>query len=175
MSVDLERYIRAIPDFPVEGILFRDITPLLSAPDAFSHVVSEFAEWARTRAAEVIVGIESRGFIFGAPVAVELGLPFVPVRKPGKLPWEKLSIEYKLEYGIGQLDIHRDALADSHRAVIIDDLLATGGTAEATAKLVEQLGARVAGFEFVVELAGLDGRSRIAPHEVNSLVVYPGA
>lgn len=175
MSVDLDRYIRAIPDFPVEGILFRDITPLLSTPEAFAHVVSNFAGWAQEHGAQVIVGIESRGFLFAAPVAVELSLPLVPVRKPGKLPWETLSVEYKLEYGVSQLDIHRDALAHGQRAVIIDDLLATGGTAEATRKLVEQLGAHVIGFEFVVELAGLDGRSRIAPHEVNSLVVYPGA
>jgi adenine phosphoribosyltransferase len=175
MSVDLRRYIRAIPDFPVKGILFRDITPLLSDPRALAHVVSAFAAWATDRNAQVIVGVESRGFLFGAPVAVRLGLPFVPVRKPGKLPWETLSVEYKLEYGIGQLDIHKDALEDGHRAVIIDDLLATGGTAEATGKLVQQLGAHVVGFEFVVELAGLEGRSRIAEFEVNSLVVYPGA
>ena len=175
MSVDLDRYIRAIPDFPVQGILFRDITPLLSAPEAFAHVVSEFAQWARHKEAEVIVGIESRGFIFGAPVAVQLGLPFVPVRKPDKLPWEILSVEYKLEYGLGRLDIHRDALAHGQRAVIIDDLIATGGTAAAAADLVQQLGAHVAGFEFVVELAGLDGRARIAAHDVNSLVIYAGA
>jgi adenine phosphoribosyltransferase len=168
--LDLKRFIRDIPDFPEAGILFRDITPLLRSPEAFRAVIEALAGYVEARAAEAVVGIESRGFLFGTPVAERLGLPFVPIRKPGKLPAAHMSVEYALEYGAGQLDIHSDALAPRQSAVIIDDLLATGGTAEGSARLVEMLGARVAGIAFVIELAGLGGRSRLAGYDVVALL-----
>lgn len=173
MEIDLKRYLRDVPDFPKPGILFKDITPLLGAPEAFGAAVERLAEAARRRGAEAVIGIESRGFIFGAPVARELGIPFVPVRKPGKLPAERMSIEYSLEYGASQLDIHKDALRPGQRAVIIDDLLATGGTAEAAAVLTERISGQVAGFLFVVELTGLGGRGRLTSYPVESLVAFP--
>jgi adenine phosphoribosyltransferase len=174
-GVDLKRYIREIPDFPQPGILFRDITPLLLDPDAFRYAVDELARRIEPHAPDAIVGIESRGFLIGAPVAYRLGLPFVPVRKAGKLPADRMSVEFALEYGEGQLDIHADALADGQRVAIIDDLLATGGTAEAVGKLVELLGATVVVAAFVVELAGLGGRGRLAGCEVASLVRFEGS
>jgi len=169
---DLKSYIREIPDFPQPGILFRDITPLLLDPDAYRYAVDELARRIEPHAPHAIVGIESRGFLIGAPVAYKLGLPFVPVRKAGKLPAERMSVEFALEYGEGQLDVHADALAPGQRVVIVDDLLATGGTAAAARKLVELLGATVAAAAFVVELAALDGRRRLAGCEVTSLVFY---
>jgi adenine phosphoribosyltransferase len=170
----LKGLVREIPDFPQKGILFRDITPLLTDSAAFSAVVDAMASWARARQADSIVAIESRGFLFGAPLALALGVPFVPVRKEGKLPSERVSVQYELEYGFGKLELHRDALRHDQRAVIVDDLIATGGTARATAELCETLGARVAGFQFVIELAGLKGRERLAGYDINSLLIYPG-
>lgn len=170
--MDLKPLIRDVPNFPQPGILFRDITPLLGNPDAFRNVVSTLAEEASRHAPGAIVGIESRGFLFGSPVADRLGLPFVPVRKPGKLPAAHMSVEYALEYGDSQLDIHKDALAAGARAFVVDDLLATGGTARATAKLIELIGGVVAGFGFVVELEALGGRENLATYEVRSLIVY---
>lgn len=170
--MDLRNYIRDVPDFPRPGILFRDITPLLKDRAAFRYVVEQMMAEAREREAESIVGIESRGFIFGCPVALELGLPFVPVRKPGKLPAKRMSVEYSLEYGDSQLDIHEDALASGSRAFIIDDLLATGGTALATAKLVEMVGGEVAGFAFALELSALKGREPLHQYSVTSLLQY---
>jgi len=170
--MDLKSLIRDIPDFPQPGILFRDITPLLHEPQAFRYVIGRFAEHYRGAGLDAIVAIESRGFIFGAPLAAELGLPFVPVRKPGKLPAAHMSVEYSLEYGTSQLDIHEDALQRDTSVLIIDDLLATGGTAVATAKLVEILGARVHSFAFLVELGFLNGRDALRDYEVLSLVKY---
>lgn len=170
--MDLNALIRAIPDFPQPGILFRDITPLLGNPEAFRYVLSLIESDARDRGAEAIAGIESRGFIFGTPVAAALKLPFVPIRKPGKLPAEHLSVEYSLEYGTNQLDIHADALAKGQRAYIVDDLLATGGTARAGAKLVELIGGVVAGFGFAIELEALDGRAQIAEYPAYAVVRY---
>ena len=170
--MELQNFIREIPDFPKPGILFRDITPLLSEPRAFAKVVERLAELTVASNATAIVGIESRGFIFGAPVAIRLGLPFVPVRKPGKLPAKRMSVEYSLEYGSSQLDIHEDALKNGDRVVIIDDLLATGGTARAAAKLVELLGAEVAQFLFVIELSALNGRTTLADYDSNALITY---
>lgn len=170
--MDLEALIRDVPDFPQPGILFRDITPLLGNPEAFRSVVSGLAEEASRHAPDAIVGIESRGFLFGGPVADRLGLPFVPVRKPGKLPAAHMSVEYSLEYGDSQLDIHQDALPAGARAFVVDDLLATGGTARATAKLIELIGGVVAGFGFVIELEDLGGRKNLAGYEVRSLIVY---
>ena len=170
--MDLKSLIRDVPDFPQPGILFRDITPLLHEPQAFRYVIGRFAEHYRAAAIDAIVAIESRGFIFGAPLAAEIGLPFVPVRKPGKLPAAHMSIEYSLEYGTSQLDIHEDALVRGANVLIIDDLLATGGTAMATAKLVELLGAHVHSMAFLVELGFLKGREALRDYEVLSLVTY---
>jgi adenine phosphoribosyltransferase len=166
--IDLKSFIRTVPDFPRPGILFRDITPLLQDPKAYRYVIDELASWVVSVAPDAIVSIESRGFLIGAPVAYRLGLPFVPVRKAGKLPAERMSVEFALEYGEGQLDIHTDALRQGQRAVLVDDLLATGGTAAAAAKLAEQLGATVAGAAFVVELSSLGGRKQL-PCPVYSL------
>lgn len=171
-TMDLKAYIRDVPDFPRPGILFRDITPLLAAPEAFREVLDALTKDARVREAEAVVGIESRGFVFGAPVADRLGLPFVPVRKEGKLPAARQTVEYSLEYGESRLDIHEDALAAGTRAYIVDDLLATGGTALATAKLVELIGGVVAGFGFAVELEVLGGRGRLEGYAVQSLLTY---
>ena len=170
--MDLKAHIRDIPDFPQPGILFRDITPLLGEPAAFRAVLDAMELEARERAAGAIVGIESRGFIFGAPLAERLALPFVPVRKPGKLPAARQSVEYSLEYGESRLDIHDDALARGTRALIVDDLLATGGTALAAAKLVEIIGGEVAGLAFAIELTALDGRGRLSGYRVASVITY---
>lgn len=170
--MDLQAYVRDIPDFPRPGVLFRDITPLLRTPEAFREALQRMTEYARPRDATAVVGIESRGFLFGVPIAERLGLPFVPVRKPGKLPAARMSIEYSLEYGDSQLDIHADALGPGDRAIIVDDLLATGGTAHATCKLVELLGARVDSLLFLIELRGLRGRERLAGYDVHSVVQF---
>jgi adenine phosphoribosyltransferase len=169
---DLKRYIRDIPDFPQPGIIFKDITPLLQDPDATRYVIDTFTQTFRDSDLKAIVSVESRGFLFGAPLAYKLGLPLIPVRKPGKLPAEVMSMEYSLEYGTGQLDIHKDALSHGDRVVIIDDLLATGGTALAAAKLVELIGGRVHGFAFLVELGFLDGRQKLEGYDVMALVRY---
>lgn len=170
--MELRRYIRAVPDFPQEGILFRDITPLLGDSRAFRHAIAELCRHATQTDTSAIVGIESRGFMFGGPMADRMGLPFVPLRKPGKLPAEHLSMEYSLEYGRSQLDIHKDALSVGRRAYIVDDLLATGGTAAAAAKLVEMAGGEVVGLGFVIELEKLGGRSKIDGYNVLSLIRY---
>jgi adenine phosphoribosyltransferase len=170
--MDLTRYIRDVPDFPAPGILFRDITPLLQAPPALRFVIEGMAADVQRHRATAIVGIESRGFLFGVPVAARLGLPFVPVRKPGKLPAARMSVEYSLEYGNGQLDIHADALTSADRVVVVDDLLATGGTALAAVKLTELLGARVEGLIFLIELAALGGRAKLHGYDVRALIRY---
>lgn len=170
--MDLKRFVRDIPDFPRPGILFRDITPLLRTPDALRQALDLMTEYARSRDATAVVGIESRGFLFGVPIAERLGLPFVPVRKPGKLPAARMSIEYSLEYGDSQLDIHADALGPGDRAIVVDDLLATGGTAHATCKLVELLGARVDSVLFLIELQGLRGRERLEGYDVHCVIQY---
>ena len=170
--MDLKALIRDVPDFPTEGILFRDITPLLGSAEAFRFVLDRLAERVREAHVDAIVGIESRGFIFGCPLADRLALPFVPVRKPGKLPAARMSVEYSLEYGDSRLDIHEDALSDGERAFVVDDLLATGGTARAAGKLVELTGGTVAGFGFVVELTALHGRERLAGYDIFSIIEY---
>ncbi len=172
VAVDLGRYIRAVPDFPAEGILFRDITPLLGEPTVFRYTVERLCNHAESLDVSAVAGIESRGFLFGTPMADRMELPFVPLRKPGKLPAERMSVEYSLEYGRSQLEMHRDALAPGTRTYIVDDLLATGGTAHAAARLVEMGGGEVAGLGFVIELADLEGRSRIDSYEVRSLISY---
>jgi len=171
-TVDLKGFVRDIPDFPRPGIVFKDITPLLLDATALDQAVSELAALARPLSVYLVVAAEARGFILGAALARELGVGFVPARKPGKLPSETVSAEYVLEYGIDALEMHADALAGGIRVLVHDDLLATGGTAAAVCKLVEELGAVVAGCAFLVELSFLGGRARLAPHEVLTVIEY---
>jgi len=168
----VKELIRDIPDFPAEGILFRDITPVLQDYTAFREVVCSIVDCCRGLEPDVVVGIESRGFILGAPVALELGTGFVPVRKVGKLPAETIRAEYTLEYGTNAVEIHRDAIEPGMRAVIVDDLLATGGTARAAVQLVEELGGIVAGLSFLIELGFLEGRKLLEGYEVCTIVKY---
>ncbi len=170
--MNLKDYIRDIPDFPEPGILFRDITPLLANPVAFNYAIAQMVELCREPDFDVIVAIESRGFIFGAPLARELGKPLIPVRKAGKLPADRHSVEYDLEYGSNVLEIHTDAIQPGQRALIVDDLLAIGGTLSAAAQLVEDCGGEAARLAVVVELAFLDGRNRLTGRDVVSLVQY---
>jgi adenine phosphoribosyltransferase len=172
-SPDLRRWIRDIPDFPKPGILFRDLTPLMRDPAGWRETVRQLAEITERLKPDLIVGIESRGFIVGTSLATALGLGFVPVRKPGKLPGEVHGVDYDLEYGSDRLEIHADGFEDSPRILIVDDLLATGGTAEACGQLVGLAGGEIVGFAFVVELADLGGRQRLpAGVAVESLVTY---
>jgi adenine phosphoribosyltransferase len=164
--------IRDIPDFPKPGILFKDITPVLENGAAFREVIDELCADARSKGAEVIVGIESRGFIFGAPIAYLLGAPFVVARKLGKLPYERISEEYALEYGTNTVEMHVDSVKAGQKAYIVDDLLATGGTAAAAARLVERLGGEVCGFGCLIELSFLEGRQTLREYPVKSLIEY---
>lgn len=166
----LADHLRDVADFPTPGVLFKDLTPLLADVDAFRFAVDALADHAAGLPVDKVVGIEARGFIFAAPVAYRLGAGFVPVRKPGKLPWTTVTETYALEYGTDSLDIHDDALAPGEAVYIVDDVLATGGTAAATCALVERVGGRVAGLAFVVELAGLGGRARLPGRDILSLV-----
>jgi len=168
--MDLGRFIRDVPDFPKQGIVFKDITPLLHDPAAFAASVKALAE--RVPRPGAVVAIESRGFVFGAGLALHWGVPFVPARKFGKLPGATVREVYSLEYGEDTLELHRDALAAGQRVVVVDDLLATGGTAAATVRLVEQLGAVVDALVFVIELKGLGGRARLGAHRVEALLDY---
>lgn len=175
MGVDpawLKEHIRNIPDYPKPGIVFRDITPLLAAPDAFAATVDALGAPFADEHIDKVLGIEARGFVFAAPVAYGHVAGFVPVRKAGKLPWEIEREEYELEYGTDLLEIHRDAVAPGERVLIVDDVIATGGTAAATARLVERLGGVVVGLTFVIELAFLHGRNKVAGYPVHSLVTY---
>lgn len=166
-------YVTSIEGFPKEGVTFRDITSFIGHGDAFREAIKEFANFARENKAEVVVGPESRGFIFGAPVAYDLGIGFVPVRKPGKLPREVVSCSYDLEYGKNTIEIHKDAIKKGQKVIIIDDLLATGGTTEAAIKLIESLGGEVVGLAFLIELADeFDGRGRLKNYPVMSLIKY---
>ncbi len=171
-KLTLTDYIRDIPDFPKPGILFRDITPLLAAPAAFRQAVAELADHFRQAKVDVVAAAEARGFLFAAPLALELSAALVPVRKPGKLPYETLSFTYELEYGTDTLEIHADAIPSGANVLVVDDLLATGGTIEACCLLVEKAGGKVAGCAFVVELVGLGGAKRIAQYETVSLIKY---
>ncbi|MEO0456001.1 MAG: adenine phosphoribosyltransferase [Cyanobacteria bacterium P01_A01_bin.114] len=171
--MDLKALIRDIPDFPKPGIMFRDITTLLNDPDGLSHSIELMAEKTTDLAPDYIAGIESRGFIFGMPLAYKLGIGFVPVRKSGKLPAAVHSVEYALEYGQDCLEIHQDAFPAGSRVLIIDDLLATGGTAAAAAKLIQNTEADLAGFGFVIELTGLNGRQNLPEYiHIATLVEY---
>jgi adenine phosphoribosyltransferase len=170
--MDLASTIRSVPDFPVEGILFYDITTMLKNPTALRYSVDQIADHYRRTDIDLVVGMESRGFIFGVPLAYQLGAGFVLVRKPGKLPAAKLSESYELEYGTNTLEIHQDAITAGQRVLIIDDLLATGGTAKATCSLVERLGGVVVGTAFVIELTFLNGRDKLQGYDVFSLLQY---
>ncbi|HLY03015.1 MAG TPA: adenine phosphoribosyltransferase [Candidatus Cybelea sp.] len=170
--MEIEALIRAIPDFPISGILFRDITPLLKDKQGFRQAIDLFVERFKGRGIDHVVGIEARGYIFAAPIAYAIGAGFIPVRKPGKLPYERLTEEYALEYGTNSLEIHADAIAKGERVLVVDDVLATGGTAGATARLLERLGASVEAFAFLVELTALRGREQIAGAEVVTFVSY---
>lgn len=164
--------IRDVPDFPKPGILFKDITPMLQDCVAFGQVIDAFAEMYGDRDVQAVVGMESRGFIFGAPLALKMGVPFVPVRKAGKLPADTEKVSYALEYGEATIEIHRDALTADQRVLVVDDLLATGGTAAATIDLIERLDAKVMACAFVIELGFLEGRGKLGDVPVDSLITY---
>lgn len=173
MEVDeLVRYIRNIPDFPIKGILFRDITPLLKDRDAFKSAISKLADNFRGRNVDLVSAVEARGFIIGAPLAVELSAGFVPIRKPGKLPYESIREEYALEYGTNILEMHKDAIKPGERVLIADDLIATGGTAIACKNLIERLGGIVVGFVFLVELTEFKAREQLKGYDVYSLLKF---
>jgi adenine phosphoribosyltransferase len=172
LTTRLNATIRDIPDFPKPGILFKDITPILADPKLFRATIDWFAERHAGDHVDVVVGMESRGFLFGAPLAMDLSAAFVPARKPGKLPYQKIGVEYDLEYGSARLEMHKDAIRPGQRVLVVDDLLATGGTAQATVELVQQLGGEVVACCFVVELGFLDGRAKLAPVPVQSIITF---
>ena len=171
-DLDLRTKIRDVPDFPTQGILFKDVMPLIADAAAFRETIDRLAAWAGPRAPDVILGAEARGFIFGGALAYALGCGFVPARKPGKLPWSTVEAQYDLEYGTDTLQVHADALGPGSREIVLDDVLATGGTARAKVELVEQLGGTVVGALFVIELAFLHGRDRLGGYDVHALVEY---
>lgn len=170
----LEEYVRSIPDFPEPGIIFRDVTSILQDADGLHLAVDSLIDMVKDLDYEVVVGPESRGFIFGAPVAYAQHKSFVPIRKRGKLPCETISMEYALEYGMAEIEMHKDSIKPGQRVVIVDDLIATGGTTEAMVKLIEQLGGVVVKICFVIELQGLRGRDRLRGYEVDSAIIYQG-
>jgi len=168
----VEAHIRDVPDFPSPGILFKDLTPMLAVPEALELGVRALAEPFRLERIDRVVGIEARGFVFGAPVALELGVGFVPIRKPGKLPHETMSVSYDLEYGSDTLEMHADAIGKGQRVLVVDDLLATGGTAAAAVELLDRAGADVVGCTFLIELGFLAGRERLSGTRVEALIAY---
>lgn len=170
----LEEYVRSIPDFPEPGILFRDITTILQDPDGLHLAIQSMQDKLKDTEFDVVVGTESRGFIFGVPIAYNLHKAFVPVRKKGKLPCETVSMEYDLEYGSAVIEMHKDSIKPGQKVVLVDDLVATGGTIEAAIKLVEELGGEVVKVVFLMELAGLKGRERLKGYEVESVLCYDG-
>ena len=171
-SIDLRDYIRDVPDFPKPGILFKDITPLLADARAFQATVDRLAEHFEGRKVDAVAAAEARGFLFGTPLALRLGVGFVPIRKPGKLPYSKIGIEYALEYGTDRLEVHGDVLRPGHQILLLDDVLATGGTMVACRDLIRQTGAEVVACAFVIELGFLNGRARLEPGEIFSLLAY---
>lgn len=170
----LEEYIRSIPDFPEEGIIFRDVTSVLEDKDALKMAIDSMQEKLKGVEYDLILGAESRGFIFGTPIAYNCEKPFIPVRKKGKLPCETISVKYELEYGTAELEIHKNAIKPGQKVVIIDDLIATGGTTEAIIKLVEKLGGQVVKTVFLIELEGLKGREKLKDYEIESVICYEG-
>ena len=171
-SMDLKQFVTVVPDYPKKGISFKDITTIMDNGEAYKYATDQIVEYAREMGAELIVGPEARGFIIGCPVAYALEIGFAPVRKPGKLPRETIAVDYDLEYGVDQLTIHKDAIKPGQRVLVVDDLLATGGTVGATVELVEKLGGVVAGCAFLIELTYLDGRRKLENHNVLSLMKY---
>ena len=172
MAIDLRDRVRDVPDWPEPGVIFRDITPLLRDPEALDQTIHALAEWGKTKTPDVVVGAEARGFILGAAIAREIGCGFVPARRPGKLPPETVGATYALEYGQNTLELHPETVREGDRVLIHDDVLATGGTVEAIAGLVEGLGAEVVGVEFIIELTFLGGRERLAEYDFHSLIAY---
>jgi adenine phosphoribosyltransferase len=170
--IDLARHVRTIPDFPKPGIVFRDITPLLGDPAAFRESVVRLADLYADREVDLIAAVEARGFLFAAPMATILGVGLVPIRKPGKLPYSTVAVEYDLEYGKDRLEMHSDAFRPGQRVLVVDDVLATGGTMKACCELVQSAGAQIVGCAFVIELGFLRGRERLTPHECSSLLTY---
>ena len=170
--MNIEDTIRAIPDFPKPGILFRDISTMLKIPEAFEQVIQAMYEHFRDAGIQAVAGIESRGFIFAAPLALKMGCPFILIRKPGKLPAETVSAEYSLEYGTDKIEMHKDAVAPGQNVLLVDDLLATGGTMEAACRLVQAVDAQVGGIAFLIELDFLNGREKLAGHDIFTLVHY---
>ncbi len=168
--MDLEKYIRDIPDFPTKGIIFKDITPLLADPGALDEAVRRLAEPYEGTGVQYVAAVESRGFIFGAAVARQLGAGFVPLRKPGKLPYRTLKKEYALEYGTDAIEIHADAVARGDKVLMLDDLLATGGTMAAACELVERLGGEIVGVTFLIELCSLNGREKLPGYDIHTLI-----
>lgn len=171
-GIDLKRYIREIPDWPKEGILFRDITPLLLNPKAYVAAIDMLSADFTDAGIEYVAAVEARGFIFGSAVAEKLSAGFVPIRKKGKLPWQTESITYDLEYGTDTLEVHNDAIERGGKVLMVDDLLATGGTMAAACKLIEKIGGTVAGITFLIELAALRGREKLADYKVTSIISY---
>jgi adenine phosphoribosyltransferase len=171
-ALNLADFIRDIPDFPKPGIVFKDITPLLADPAAFREAIQLLTSHYLGRPFDAVAAAEARGFLFAAPLALALGKPLIPLRKPGKLPYQTHSMRYELEYGTAELQVHTDAIVAGHQVLLVDDLLATGGTMEASCKLIEKAGGTVAGCAFLVELTFLKGRKKLAPHEVFSLICY---
>lgn len=170
--MNVQQLIRPIPDFPIPGILFRDITPLLKDAAGFKQAIDLFVDRYKDRGIDYVVGVEARGYMLGAPLAYAIGAGFVPVRKPGKLPFSKLTESYALEYGTNSLEIHDDALGKGDTVLVVDDLLATGGTAAATRRLLERLGATVEGFAFLIELPDLKGRDALIGSDVTTFITY---
>lgn len=170
----LEHYVRSIPDFPEEGIIFRDITTVIQDPEGLKLAIDSMIDVLKDVDFDIVVGTESRGFLFGMPIAYALGKGFVPCRKKGKLPCETISTSYDLEYGSAEIELHKDSIKPGQKVVLIDDLIATGGTIEACAALVEQLGGEVAKIVFLLELAGLKGRDRLKKYDISSLIIYEG-
>jgi adenine phosphoribosyltransferase len=168
--MDLAPYIRDIPDFPKPGIIFKDITPLLAEPHAFQHAIELFTAHYRGRQVDAVAAAEARGFLFAAPLALALQRPLIPLRKPGKLPYRTYALKYELEYGTAELQVHIDGVHPNAHVLLVDDLLATGGTMQAGARLIEQAGGKIAGFAFLVELMFLKGRDKLGPHEIFSLL-----
>ena len=169
-KIDLQRYIRSIPDWPKKGILFRDITPLLAAPEAFAGAIEELSAGFLRSRVQYVAAVEARGFVFGAAVAEKLAAGFVPIRKKGKLPYETESVSYDLEYGTDTLEVHRDAVEKGAKVLMVDDLLATGGTMAAACRLIEKLGGEIAGITFLIELGELRGREKLRGYRINTVL-----
>lgn len=171
-DIDLKKFVLDVRDFPKSGVVFKDITPLLNAPAAYEYAIARMADSFRDVSVDLVLGVESRGFFFGAPLALRMGKGFIPIRKPGKLPRERVTAAYALEYGMDTLEMHRDAVSSGQRVILVDDVLATGGTIRACAQLVRELGGQVVGFCFLMELAFLKGRDTLPGEKVVSLLRY---